>query len=268
MVLLALINCSGGNMEEANNKIQTIEKASQSKWKALVDKRIFFGHQSVGYNIVDGINNYKRENKKPNLDIKETTDIKRSKNGLFAHYKIGKNMNPKSKISDFKKIILEDDNGKNIDIVALKFCYVDITAKTDINKLIDDYDKMVIDIKNKYPKIKFIHFTVPLTETKTTWKTWIKKIVGKKEIWEYDNNINRNRYNELLIKKYKGKDSIFDIATIESTFPDNKRCTFKKNGKSYYSLVPQYTDDGGHLNQFGKKIVSEHLLLTLLNMTS
>ncbi len=104
--------------------------------------------------------------------------------------------------------------------------------------------------------------------TKTSIKTWIKKIIGKKDIWEYDDNIKRNQYNQLLKEYYEGKEPVFDLAKIESTYPDGKRCTFEKDGKTYYSLVSEYTSDGGHLNEKGRKIVAEKLLVFLANLAS
>jgi lysophospholipase L1-like esterase len=35
------------------------------------------------------------------------------------------------------------------------------------------------------------------------------------------------------------------------------------DGKTYYHLVPDYTNDGGHLNETGRKLVAEQLLLTI-----
>ena len=43
--------------------------------------------------------------------------------------------------------------------------------------------------------------------------------------------------------------------------------TFTKDGENYYSLVPDYTDDGGHLNEKGRKIVAEQLLILLANLS-
>jgi hypothetical protein len=65
--------------------------------------------------------------------------------------------------------------------------------------------------------------------------------MGKKGFWEYSENIKRNQYNEMLIKEYKGKEPILDIAGIESTKPDGSRQSFELDGVTYYSMVPEYT---------------------------
>ena len=90
--------------------------------------------------------------------------------------------------------------------------------------------------------------------------------MGKNDIWEYDSFMNRQIYNEMIIEKYSGIDPIFDIAAIESTYPDGRRSSFTRKGKVYYTLIPDYTNDGGHLNDLGKSIVAEKLLLFLINL--
>jgi len=71
----------------------------------------------------------------------------------------------------------------------------------------------------------------------------------------------------MLLNKYKGKESIFDIAKIQSTFPDGTRSIFTKDGKTYYSMVPEYSYDGGHLNELGRKKVAEQLLVLFANQS-
>jgi hypothetical protein len=71
---------------------------------------------------------------------------------------------------------------------------------------------------------------------------------------------------ELLIKQYEGKEPIFDIAKIQSTYPDGNRCTFSKFGERYYSMVPGYFSDGGHLNETSRKKVAEQFLILLAKL--
>ena len=199
------------------------------------------------------------------LNIVETADQSDFKLGLFAHSRVGKNVDSKSKVNEFVEFINKGIGGK-ADAAALKFCYVDIRSDTNTKNVYLDYSDSISQLKKKYPDMTIIHFTVPLTTTKTTWKTWIKKVIGKKDLWEYDDNIKRNEYNEMLLKEYEGKELILDIAKIESTFPNGNRCSFTKDGKTYYSMVPEYTYDSGHLNETGRKLVAEQLLILLANL--
>ena len=267
LALSVVAACSGGDMKNQEVTYSSLKKVPDAVWEKLSKEKIYFGHQSVGFNIIDGIKDLMKENPKIRLNIVETKDGSDFGAGIFAHSRIGKNVDPEAKIKDFTKLIDEQLGGK-ANAAALKFCYVDMSAKTNVQKVFADYTRAVEELEKKYPHMTIIHFTEPLTTSKTTWKTWIKKIIGKKEIWEYDDNIKRNEYNELLRQKYKGKEPIMDIAEIESTYPDGTRCTFKKDGKTYYSMVPEYTTDGGHLNEIGRKKAAEQFLLLLAGLAS
>ncbi len=252
-------------MTQEINKLPKIEDVPASAWEKLSQKKIYFGHQSVGFNIVDGIKDVMKEHPEIHLNIVESSDAADLKVGTFEHSRVGKNLHPKSKVAEFVKF-LEKGICNKADFAAMKFCYVDIRANTDVNEVLKAYNDEISRVEKECPSTKIIHFTVPLTVTRTTWKTWIKKLIGKKEIWEYDDNIKRNEYNQLLIRTYGGKEPVFDLAKVESTYPDGRRCTFTKDGKTYYSLVPEYTTDGGHLNELGRKIVAEQLLIFLAQL--
>ena len=85
-------------------------------------------------------------------------------------------------------------------------------------------------------------------------------------VFGYHDNIKRGQFNDMLRKQYDGKEPVFDLAKIESTLPDGRRVTFTKDGMTYYSMVPDYTYDSGHLNELGRKIAAEQLLLPLANL--
>jgi hypothetical protein len=48
-----------------------------------------------------------------------------------------------------------------------------------------------------------------------------------------------------------------------STYPDGRRESFTMDGASYYSLVPAYTDDGGHLNGVGRTYAAAALIQSI-----
>ena len=198
------------------------------------------------------------------LNIVETADQSDFKIGLFAHSRVGKNVDPKSKIDEFTRFINEGIGQKG-DVAALKFCFVDIGTRSNVENILTHYSGSMTKLKNTYPEITIVHFTEPLTSVQTGPKAWIKKIIGR-PIGGVDDNIKRNEYNEMLLRKYNGKEPVFDIARIQSTFPDGTRATFIRDGKTYYYLVPDYTYDGGHLNEKGRKIVAEQLLILLANL--
>ena len=252
-------------MAGQENMLENIQNVSLEKWEALSGKKIYFGHQSVGFNIIDGIRDVMSTDKRVKLKIVELDKIGRLEEPGFYHSRIGSNVDPVSKIDDFSRKMAAGI-GSSADIAFFKFCFVDIGADTDVNKVFDYYKNTMSALKTKYPQTTFVHFTVPLGTTLESWKTKLKVLMGKKEIWEYDANIRKNEFNDLLREYYAGKEPVFDLAGFESTYPDQQRSTFTKNGKTYYDLAPEYTYDDGHLNEKGRKWVAEHLLLFLANL--
>ena len=223
----------------------------------LPDKKIYFGHQSVGQNILDGIS---RIVDSPIIVTKLNKYDKNIKSGIY-HFRAGENYNPISKIEDFYSTISNSD--VKPDISFLKLCYVDINHKTDLDKVFNYYRNSVENLKEKYPDMEIVHFTVPLKTNNENWKTFVKKIL-KRDVWEYKDNIQRNIYNEMLRAQYQGREPIFDIALIESTHPDGSREFFEYQGEKYATLVRTYTDDGGHLNEVGQDRVASELLNFLI----
>lgn len=268
MILVFVISCRGEKMIEETKPFPIITDIPESKWEGLSKKRIYFGHQSVGFNIIDGLKDVMKDNPMIKLNIVETTNINESDISTFAHSKIGKNLDPISKIDDFVNI-MKKGLGNRVDIAFFKFCYVDITTNTDIQRIFSDYNNAMSGLKGAFPNTTFVYLTVPLTSKRRGGEAWIKKakdivkgIIGRPVFKDYD-NIRREQFNEMIRQECVGKNSVFDLARIESTLPDGTRERYKKDGKTYYTLVPEYTDDGGHLNMRGRRIVAEQLLIFL-----
>jgi hypothetical protein len=261
LTLTIFSSCKGEKIVEKSTPFPRIKDVPASTWEKLSQKKIYFGHQSVGYNIIDGIKDVMKENPQIKLNIVETSNPADLNSGIFAHSTIGKNMDPKSKVDEFVTF-MENGIGNKTDIVALKYCYVDVMKDSDVEKIFTDYVASISQLKMKYPGLIVIHYTVPLTSIQTGLKAWIKKIMGR-AIDSIDDNIKRNEYNGMLLKRYEGKEPVFDLALIESTLPDGTRMSLIKDEKIYYSLVPAYTNDGGHLNERSRKIVAEQFLIFL-----
>ena len=138
-----------------------------------------------------------KENPHINLNIVETSNPADFNHPLFAHARVGKNTDPKSKINAFSAF-MKEAIGNKADIAFFKFCYVDVMAGTDVHKVFTEYMNSMSHLKKTYPKTNFIHVTVPLTTRQTGIKAWIKKLIGR-PVGGYDDNIKRNQFNELLI---------------------------------------------------------------------
>jgi hypothetical protein len=254
MLLIFSVSCEGGKMSGKKDSAKLNNNISEKMLEKIAEKKIYFGHQSVGFNILDGVNDILKETPNIKLNMVKTSDPALLKTPIFAHSPIGLNDEPESKTQDFVNK-MKNGLGNNTDIAFFKFCYVDITSRTDIDKVFSDYKKNIEELKKEYPATRFVHVTAPLSVSKPTIKTFIKKLMGRQ-----DNNIKRNLFNERLRKEYDGIDPVFDLANVESTYPDGSKASFTNGGKTYYSLVPEYTDDGGHLNKTGRKVAAAELL--------
>ena len=63
-----------------------------------------------------------------------------------------------------------------------------------------------------------------------------------------------------------GKEPLYDLAKIEATYPDGKVLSYSRHGKIQYTLIPTYTNDGGHLNEKGRRIAAAQLLILLADL--
>lgn len=265
VMAVAIISCSGGTMDTTNKvSFPSIKDVPAEAWQKLAQKKIYFGHQSVGYNIIDGIKDVMQQNPQIKLNIVETINPADFDSPLFAHSPVGQNRNPKSKCDVFTAFMNAGIGGKT-DFAFLKFCYVDILHGTDVSKVFETYKSTIVTLQSKYPKLILVHLTTPLTTIQTGLKASIKNFLGR-PIGGYDDNVKREQFNALLRKEYSGKEPIFDLAGIESTSQDGSRVTFEKDGKAYPALAPAYTNDGGHLNELGRKVVAEQFLIFLANL--
>ncbi|PUB88150.1 MAG: hypothetical protein B6D72_02715 [gamma proteobacterium symbiont of Ctena orbiculata] len=221
--------------------------------QTLADARVFFGHQSVGKNILEGIEGLLKDHQGIDLRIADyTTEVGESK-GCLLHAAVGNNTEPLSKCVDFGRIIDEELAGK-IDYALLKFCYIDINRDSDVSKVFNDYKRTMDDLIARHPEVTFIHATMPLRHSPGGPSIWLRELLGRPNKSKLD-NIKRNQFNQMLRSNYNDS-AIVDIAASESTYANGKRESFKMDGRTYYSLIGDYTDDGGHLNVQGRTRVA------------
>jgi len=237
---------------------------SADAWTLLSEKTAFFGHQSVGHNMVEGIRDVIDAQGIPRLVIKETTAADSVDGGMLVHARVGRNRDPRSKIAEFRRI-MEEGLGEKVDIAFFKFCYVDIVSDSDPKAILDVYCDTMDALKARFPSVLFLHVTVPLRAPSDTakgvLKTHIKRILGRSSV--LDDNRVRARYNELLRERFSGKEPLFDLAEYEALGLDGLRHWVRWKGDDVPVLVRSYTDDGGHLNATGRRHIAEQLLIQL-----
>ncbi|HRZ28940.1 MAG TPA: hypothetical protein P5295_19165 [Spirochaetota bacterium] len=262
ILFAAILLASSNKNDEFQSAMNYDQKVLDKSLNIISKKIIYFGHQSVGYNIIEGIKTLMDRYNVMDLVIRETDNPLSFKKPVFAHSQNGENTKPETKIKSFKDTISKG-MGKSVNMAFFKLCYVDVTASTDIDALFDSYKKSMDTLIRTYPKVKFVHMTVPVKlekrDLKRTIKNIIKKIIGRQvATGNEDDNVKRMEFNKKLIATY-GK-NVFDLARFESTRPDGKTVTSDLGGKTHYSLLPEYTTDGGHLNQEGAQFVAYNFI--------
>ena len=232
--------------------------------EALSQSRLFFGHMSVGGNIVDGIEDLKAENPDIPLEIIERGKSSQLPEHFLLHSSIGKNTEPLTKCLDFKNII-ETELKDQVDFAMFKFCYIDILENTDVDQLFSEYSKIMDELIIKFPSIRFIHVTAALRHVNSGPSVWIRELIGRPNNSKIA-NIKRNQFNQLMREYYKDQ-PIFDLANSMSTYPDGKNETFSYKGESgYRRLIEEYTYDGRHLNEYGRKKVAKDFINQLADI--
>lgn len=244
----------------------SLRDISKSQWDQLARKRIYFGHQSVGVNIIDGVRDLVRDNPQIRLNIVETHSPADFDVPVFAHSTIGINADTDSKIDAFITY-LTGGLGECVDIALLKLCYVDITESTNVATVFAKYKQALSFLKAEYKNTVFVHVTTPHTSIKQGIKASIKRMLGR-PVRGYEDNIRRYEFNELLRREYSLGEPVFDLAMREVIGPDGRRHTREKKGIRFDVLLSAYTDDGGHLNNVGRRLAAEQLLIVLADVAA
>jgi hypothetical protein len=258
LAALACLCCGSNPMQTTDAFANGLKSIPPETWNALSHKRIYFGHQSVGYNIVEGISRLEKDNPEIRLTLKETSDPRQITPGTFAHSRIGKNQEPLSKIAGFRQV-MDSGVGNEVDVAFLKFCYVDFDERTDIDSLFQAYRSAMTALETAHPNVAFVHLTVPLQQFQFTWKPRLMRLLGMPVYGEAASRA-RLAFNEKMRAAYGKGNRLFDLADWESTSQDGNPYRVKIGGELLPSLVPEFTDDGGHLNSVGQVHVSRQLI--------
>lgn len=213
-------------------------RTSGAELAALGERRTFFGHMSVGNNILSGLDRLYATH-----DVASPAEIEVAPGdapalpagGVLAEALIGENRHPVGKLANFDTM-LRGGLAEQVDTAALKFCYIDIRWNSDVEALFARYRDTLAKLEADYPEVQFVHMTVPLTTGPYGIRDHLKVLVGR------DDNAARERYNALMREEY-GPDRLFDLAALEATEPDG---VLRER-----ELFAGYSSDGAHLNAAG-----------------
>ena len=220
-------------------------------FSVLQHKRIYFGHQSVGANIIEGVRDLGR------LNIVESCRPEAFTIPALGHSTIGRNHEPRTKIDAFAEIL--GGLGNKLDMAFLKFCYVDVTEASDHAGLFDYYRQVLAQLAAAYPRTRFIHLTLPVTVMPGLLRRLVGGLRRRHNRAAYD-NLARAEYNRLLAQAYAGREPLFDLAAVESTTASGHRLRYRLQGREFHTLVPDYSSDGRHLSETGRRVVAAELL--------
>ncbi|MGZ8906823.1 MAG: hypothetical protein ACXW1U_14015, partial [Methylobacter sp.] len=207
IVLAALLLSACDESKHEVKSMVTLTKNKMSDWQVLKKKRIVFGHQSVGHNLLEGLERLASRDGIP-INISEQR-LAPEKPGI-SHFLIGKNGDPVSKMEDFASVI-EDHSSKGADVALMKLCYVDFNAITDGRQIANNYIANLDSLAQRHPGTIFVAVTAPLMEVQTGPKAWIKRLIGKQPNGHMD-NARRAEFNTLLRERYLATGRLFDLA--------------------------------------------------------
>lgn len=217
---------------------------SREALERVDEQRIFFAHRSVGEDIVKmGLPQvFSRYGVAP---LRVVDGLPDGAGSLGDHW-LNQTDDPATKLDDFETWIRDEGVPAHADIAVMKLGYVDVTAETDVPALFDAYRSMMQDLESAYPELVFLHVTVSVTD------------------WVPENNAAIERYNQLMRAEYGTGERLFDLAATISTCSDGEaNLDVTEAGETYRRICPEYSRDGGHLNERGADVAATEFLRRL-----
>jgi lysophospholipase L1-like esterase len=239
-----------------------IASADATDWQKLAQLRIAFGHQSVGFNLLDGLTAQAEIAAAP-IAVAETRESFAAP--AIHHFRVGVNGAPLGKLEDFDAA-MRGGLAATTDIALVKLCYIDFNDAVDARQIAARYIEDYAQLSEAFPNVRFVPVTVPLTSVQTGPKALIKKLLGRKPAG-YAENTRRQQFNDALREHYQaqGESSLlFDLAALES---GHARHVITDDGKQVEVADPALLEDGAHLNQRGQALLGgalAHHLATLM----
>jgi hypothetical protein len=221
--------------------------------------RTFFGHQSVGADLLAGIDDLSRRAGQSQARVVGLEQAAAATHPLLIiHERLGVNREPLTKIAAFRGL-LNSARRPHFDVALLKFCYVDIATQEEAQLLLGRYEAAIEQLSAVHPATRLVHCTVPLRILPGGPYAWLRRAVKPRHPG-FEANRARDWFNERLRQRYSADGLLFDLAAIESRHADGKRCERSHRGARAPSLAPEWTYDGGHLNERGRTMAAAAFL--------
>ena len=208
-------------------------------WARVSAVRTFFAHQSVGGNLLAGVQDLQQRDHVSALPIVDIGKTSAPSGPVLAHLYVGQNGDPMSKIRGFREA-LESGLGDTLDVAALKFCFWDIQKGTPVAEVFDEYSQTITELHARFPRVTFVHVTVPLFTRDDDWRAGIRRLLSM-DVPRTLDNAKRHELSERIRARYAGREPLFDLEAFEAASD--------REGGGIPYLRSEYTYDGGHLNE-------------------
>jgi lysophospholipase L1-like esterase len=232
------------------------DPALRAQLEQLGQHRVFFAHQSVGGNLIEGLQVLARENA-VSLQVRDVARDPSVPNQTFGHVFVGENGKPLAKLDEYRDRLLKQRSAPP-ELAMVKLCFLDFTASTDPQAVFARYQSDLATLRAQLPTTRFVHVTTPLTTIETGPKAWLKRLLGRAP-WGVVENQKREQYNQLMRSAYAGREPLFDLATLESTAEDGSKTLTTWGDTRTPAMTPAYTDDGNHLGPHGERVAARSL---------
>jgi hypothetical protein len=260
VLLLVIAACSNKAQMTTNPPMWDFKQVTAEQWNTLSKRTFYFGHQSVGANIVDGVREIAAQ--RPEIQLRIVSDAPTPAAGVLNEFPIGRNEDPESK--NAAMIAATQSALGPLPVVMFKYCFVDVDEAADVRSLFQHYRQTVAAVRSRHPEAVVVHVTLPLATEPSKLRYYMNTVRGIPTT--RDANARRNEYNEMLRAAFAGKEPVFDLAAVESTHADGTLEYGMRDGARVPALAPEWSADGAHLNAAGRKHVAEQFLATLATL--
>ena len=220
-----------------------------------MDRRLVFAHQSVGMQVISGIEALATDLGQPDpLVIDVTTDTIPGSGGFVGHFYCGTNGDGFTK-TDHLDSLLRGGLAAEVDTVVLKFCYADLRSGSGYTPadLFAEYSATMDALATDYPAVTFIFATETIVN------------IGDEDHISGANAL-RQTFNDLVRAEYGSTGLLWDVALAESTDPDGNRTI---DGGVEYLYLGYASADLEHISgvdNIGRKAAATPLLLIMAGL--
>lgn len=213
-----------------------------------------FGHQSVGQNLLEGLGELAGAGAAVPQVTRDTESPALQSQDCIIAFRVGANGDPFGKLRHFAEMAA-GPLGRQATVALFKFCYVDIEDPRVVGPLSDAYAAAIDALESAGHAPRIAHITVPLRHVSFGARSTLGLLVGRHHPQAIRNSA-RHAFNEWLRRRYSGEHRLFDLAAIESRDAAGRARTSPGPGGRVPMLAAGFTDDGGHLNGEGRRIVA------------